>query len=384
MLKRFEVKNYKNFCENIVVDFSKVGGYQFSTECIANQMLGKILIYGRNATGKTNLGRAFLDITSNLSGIRYLRTQTGIYMNADSAEKTSEFKYVFQFGEKEVIYHYRKYSENQIYDEELYLNNQKIFYYNFQTKENDFNHLDLLDADKIVTDRYLQAEDGNEGKEEGELQTLSFLRWLINNTALHNDSVLLKMDDYIKRMTMLTVGSGEIIRPRRAYDSFFEALENNDTLKDFEDFLNAMGVACELVLKQLPDGQKELYFKHENLVPFYETASSGTIALMNLYRRLELGKGLTFLYIDEFDAFYHYEMSENVIKFFKAKYPECQVIMTTHNTNLMTNRLMRPDSLFILSRKGRITALCDATQRELREGHNLEKLYISGEFEKYE
>ena len=55
--------------------------------------------------------------------------------------------------------------------------------------------------------------------------------------------------------------------------------------------------------------------------------------------------------------------------------------MTSHNTNLMD---MRPDCLFILSRRGRLTALCDATERELREGHNLEKMYIGGEFDAYE
>ena len=44
--------------------------------------------------------------------------------------------------------------------------------------------------------------------------------------------------------------------------------------------------------------------------------------------------------------------------------------MTSHNTNLMTNRLMRPDCLFILSRTGTLTSLCNATERELREGHN--------------
>ena len=73
-----------------------------------------------------------------------------------------------------------------------------------------------------------------------------------------------------------------------------------------------------------------------------------------------------------------------MIQFFKKKYPKCQMIMTSHNTNLMTNRIMRPDCLFILSRYGTLTALCNATERELREGHNLEKMYISGEFEKYE
>ena len=77
-------------------------------------------------------------------------------------------------------------------------------------------------------------------------------------------------------------------------------------------------------------------------------------------------------------------MSENMIAFFKAKYPDSQIIMTTHNTNLMTNRIMRPDCLLILSTFGTLTPLCDATGRELREGHNLEKLYISGEFKDYE
>lgn len=88
--------------------------------------------------------------------------------------------------------------------------------------------------------------------------------------------------------------------------------------------------------------------------------------------------------MDEFDAFYHYEMSEKVIKYLCYKYPSCQIIMTTHNTNLMTNRLMRPDCLLILSRDGMLTALNNATLRELREGHNLEKMYISGEFDAYE
>lgn len=185
-------------------------------------------------------------------------------------------------------------------------------------------------------------------------------------------------------MSALTVSTCASYRPGRYYDSFYERLEDKEALTDFEAFLNAMGVECKLQLITLPDGRKELYFVHETPVPFGASASSGILALMNLYIQLMFWKEMSFLFIDEFDAFYHYEMSETVVKFFKKKYPNCQVVMTTHNTNLMTNRLMRPDCLFILSRDGRLTALCDATSRELREGHNLEKLYISGEFDKYE
>lgn len=69
-----------------------------------------------------------------------------------------------------------------------------------------------------------------------------------------------------------------------------------------ETFLNEMGVECKLILKKLPDGQRELYFLHDKLVPFYDTASSGTLTLVDLYKKL-IPKGVepSLLYLDEFD-----------------------------------------------------------------------------------
>ena len=145
-----------------------------------------------------------------------------------------------------------------------------------------------------------------------------------------------------------------------------------------------MGINCRLELKKLPDGQKELYFSHNKLIPFFENASSGTLALVNLYRRFLINSEPSFIYLDEFDAFYHYELSNKVLLLLKKRYPNCQLIMTTHNTNLMSNKILRPDSIFILAQNGRLTNLQNATNRELREGHNLEKMYISGEFDSYE
>lgn len=383
MLKKFTLKNYKNFKDEISIDFENIAGYQFSTDCITDGAISKMLIYGRNATGKTNLGKALIDIyTTMFGGRRYI--DTGIFLNADSIDEKATFLYKFRFKNNELVYRYARFSNQELKDEELIIDGTTIFSCDFENSKFDFKNLELIDAETANIDRYLQSMDVGD-EEEIQEPKLPFLRWLISNVALSNDSILIKLSNYVRRMIMVTAGNGMLRMPRRMNDSFYELLEDSNRLKDLEDFLNEMGIECKLILKKLPDGQRELYFWHEKLVPFYETASSGTLALVDLYRRL-IPKGWepSFIYLDEFDAFYHYEMAEKVINFFKRRYPECQIIMTSHNTNLMTNRLMRPDCLFILSRRGTLTALCNATERELREGHNLEKMYISGEFDRYE
>ncbi len=383
MLKKFTLKNYKNFKDEISIDFENTAGYHFSTDCITDGTISKMLIYGRNATGKTNLGKALTDICITVFDVRRY-ADTGVFLNADSIDETATFSYEFRFDNDELIYRYARFSNQELRNEELHINNKTIFSCDFENNKFDFKNLKYINAETANIDRYLQSVDiGNE--EELQEPKLPFLRWLISNVALNSDSILIKLANYTRRMLMITAGNTMLRTSRRMNDAFFELLEDSDRLKDLEDFLNEMGIECKLILQKLPDGQRELYFKHEKLVPFYETASSGTLALVDLYRRL-IPKNWepSFIYLDEFDAFYHYEMSEKVINFFKRRYPKCQIIMTSHNTNLMTNRLMRPDCFFILSRAGTLTALCNATERELREGHNLEKMYISGEFDKYE
>lgn len=365
MLKKFTVSNYKNFKDEISLDFSKIGEYSFNADCLSMR-----LIYGRNATGKTNFGRALLDIKILLYGM-FRNDENSVLINADSQD-TAKFIYEFQFGSDEVVYKYSRFANTELCDEELYVNGEAIFKCDFKNSKFDFQGLSIISAETVNTKRYLNKDEmDNE-------YVLPFLRWLINNTAFSDDSVLIQLSKYVRKMDMITVGHDLLYSNR----NFLENLKNPVYLHNFEDFLNLMGIECKLVLKELPDGQVELYFAHNKLVPFYSTASSGTLALTSLYQKIVSNPSL--IYIDDFAAFYHYEMAEKLICYFKDKYPECQFIMTSHNTNLMTNKIMRPDCLFILSSRGTLTALCDATERELREGHNLEKMYIRGEFEKYE
>lgn len=394
MLKQFEIRNYKNFRDSVTIDFSKVGGYKYNEDCISNRLISKMIIYGRNATGKTNLGKALMDISYTLSVSRVMYREDGAYLNADNHDKYAKYMYTFQFGNDELIYEYNKSSKYRLYDEKLILNGVECFYYNFETKDSRFENLKSIEAETAIVERFTGARDNSEEEEDDddvvvdEQLSLSFLGWLINNTALPFNSVLLKLHAYVSDMVMLNPINQQfmIMRYRNVYKQFFQLLAEDDALNDFEKFLNTLGVKCKLKIAKLPDDRYQLYFKHNKLIPFVENASSGTLAITDIYRRFVMGRmrTTTLMLLDEFDAFYNYEMSEKLIMFLKEKSPNSQIIFTTHNTNLMNNRLMRPDCIFILSQEEKLTALCDATPRELREGHNLEKMYISGEFCEYE
>ena len=294
MLKRFTVSNFKNFKDEISLDFSKIGEYSFNADCLSIR-----LIYGRNATGKTNFGRGLLDIKSLLCGM-----QSSGLINEDGAAK---FKYEFQFGNDEVVYKYSRFANTELCDEELYINGEAIFKFDFKNSKFDFQGLSIISAKTVNTNRYLNKDEmDNE-------YVLPFLRWLINNTAFSDDSVLIQLFEYVRKMDMITVGHDLLYSNR----NFFENLKNPAYLHNFEDFLNLMGIECKLVLQKLPDGQVELYFSQNKLVPFYSTASSGTLALTSLYQKIV--PNLSLIYLDDFAAFYHYEMAEKLISFFKTK-----------------------------------------------------------------
>lgn len=215
MLKKFTVSNYKNFKDEISLDFSKIGEYSFNMDSLSMR-----LIYGRNATGKTNFGRALLNIKSLLCGM-----QSSGLINEDGAAK---FKYEFKFGNDEVTYKYSRFANTELCDEELYINGEAIFKFDFKNSKFGFQGLSIIGAETVNTNRYLNKDEMDNG------YVLPFLRWLINNTAFSDDSVLIQLFEYVRKMDMITVGNDLFY----SYRNFLENLKNQVHLQNFEDFLN--------------------------------------------------------------------------------------------------------------------------------------------------
>lgn len=369
MLKLFEVSGFKNFKHTLSFDFSDVRDYKFNQECITNNLLGKIIVYGKNSVGKTNLGLAIFDIVSHLSSNNVSPGLYNYYHNADfnillDDNRAAVFHYVFSFKNDIIDYYYTKDEDRSLIFEEVKINDKILYNYNY------FNKTGNLDALKRLSPTL----------NLNMIDVESILKYVVSNTILPDDHPLRRMIKFVSNMLWFrSLDENRYIGYMTQCKDYYDFMFNDNNLREFEELLHAAGVERDLIALKDHDGKKRLYFKANDPLPFFSVASSGTKALYTFFYWYRMASNVSLMFIDEFDAYYHYELSETIVKILE-KMDNVQVILTSHNTNLLSNRIMRPDCFFILTQKG-LTSFANATDRELREGHNLEKLYMSGEFD---
>lgn len=364
MLKRFEVSGFKNFKNNIVLDFSDVHDYKFNSQCITDNILSKIIIYGKNSMGKTNIGLALFDIVSHLTTKNVTPNLYDYYINSELKNADAEFRYIFQFSDNIIDYMYKKNSKRTIVYEKLVLNGRQVFEYDYPNKRGNLDGLN--DIAPTLNWAYNDVD--------------SILKYVMNNTVLDKEHPLSRMIEFVSNMLWFrNLEQNRYIGYKNKSDNYYEFIFEDGTLKEFEDFLHTAGIDKNLIINTGVDGIKRLYFDGITPLPFFRVASNGTLALYTFFYWYKTAKNVSLMFIDEFDAYYHYELAETIVSIIE-KMNNTQVILTSHNTNLLSNKIMRPDCYFIIA-NNKITSFANATARELREGHNLEKLYMSGEFD---
>ncbi|MDQ0232146.1 AAA family ATPase [Metabacillus malikii] len=369
MLKKFTVTSYRVFDEPITLDFSKVRDYKFNEECINDGLISKAIMYGKNAVGKTNLGNALIDIRYTVLANEKRQSGSVGFLNANNKNGFARFEYTFLINNKEITYIYEKKSVVELRYESLSIDNNLLYDFNFESQNGNLDNL----------------------KKYKELQHLNFdewdnqiplLRYILANSKLHELMILKDLNNYIRGIAVLRP-SDNIVKfrgPEIIDKGIVHTIINKDLVEDFERFLNECGLNIKLKVDITPDGEKKLYFDYSRPIEFVKNASSGTKALTSMYLIVKNLNKIKFLFIDEFDANFHYELSVGMLQALKRQ-KDCQILVTTHNTDLMNNKFMRPDC-YLLMLNDKITSVADATLRELRQGHNLEKLYQSGEFSK--
>ena len=127
MIKTFKVKGFKNFKDELIFDFTS-GNYEYNTDAIQDNLVKDSLIYGDNASGKSNLGLALMDIVSHLTD-KHIREEEydKHYLNLDSdVDYSGIWIYFFSFDKDELIYRYKKSSFLRLVEEIVLINGTTV------------------------------------------------------------------------------------------------------------------------------------------------------------------------------------------------------------------------------------------------------------------
>lgn len=372
MLKRFSVKNFKAFEDKVTLDLSSIGNYEFNKECISNDVCKTALLYGKNASGKSSLCFALFDIVEVLTDKYVCHDVYKPYKHILHQDAPTEFEYEFKFDTDEVFYKYSKSDQSTLISEELIINQKQIFSYK---------------KDLVAQDIAVNLEGAETLKVSPDKLNISLCRFIKNNALLKNNlenSIFQKFFEFVENMLMIWSfdQSCFIGYKNSPKDNLVKKIIENRNSEKLQQFFLEAGFTDKLTYKKNSLGEYNLFIQYDDkCLDFNDAASNGMKALLLIYyyleNKLNQDKRPSFVCIDNFDAFFSFELSYFIVN--QLKDCNTQALLTTYNTCNFSNDLLRPDCYFLCS-KNKIVDANNATDKELRRGHNLEKLYLGGAF----
>ena len=367
MLKKFEVQNFMGFKDNFVFDLTTNKKYAYNSEMVEKGTIKKALIFGSNSSGKSNLCSALMDITFHIVDKEKIMIPSNIYLNANNNVPYAIFKYHFQFGKKRVVYEYAKKSCLELCYEKLYINEDQVLEYNYFDYTHNFINLP-----------------GTENLNKIQLQQqLSMIKYIYSNTVQDEKSDIKQLVEFVNGMLYFKslLDGNRYMGYRLGSDDLASLILSKNKLSDFQSFLRDMCLNYNLVPMRNIAGFPAIGIKFSSgkIVEFSQVISSGTKTLWLFYCWLLEFSNLKFLIIDEFDAYYHYDLSFKILKLVN-RHENLQSVLTTHTTFLMRKEVTRPDCCFIIKDSSKISPICKLTNKEIRDSNNIEKMYRDGEF----
>lgn len=364
MLVKFAVARYRGFAERIEWDLSNPANYEFNPHVIKNGIIKNGILYGPNGSGKTNFSLALFDIVNHLSQ-KWKKSDYYVnFLYAGISDGVVDFEYEFRFDQTTVRYTYSKNEQGVLVAEALYVDKQRVF--NREKNVCNIGSRQFPMTPEVIKD--LGANANN----------VSIVNFLLSSYPLTQDHYLIRLKQFVDSMLWFrSLDVREFIGLETSSTQLDQYIISNNLLDDFADFLEK--VSGQKFCFATPDPGEQVIFCRiqEHVIPFQVIASTGTRALQLLFFWMQKISQASFVFIDEFDAFYHFRLAFEVCK--RLFQLDCQVFTSSHNTYLMTNDLLRPDCNFILQ-NNQIKPLNECTDKELRFGHNIEKIYRADAF----
>lgn len=434
MLIRFKVSNYKSINEEVTLNLtpSNVRRHKFH---ILNKdsdfpVLRGALIYGANASGKSNLCEA-INMVATL--IQY---EDQVPITPFDARKPTKFEYEFFVQGKAYAYGF-EYFSGEVTEEWFYLIK------NDSDEELIFNYGADTDYKLAVNSQIQSSLD-----EESNLY-LKFLfrsrdknKLFLPQTVKNDDEDLSVFTDKLKPFFFWFLSQTEIVSPDASYTEFEDDIVNNEKMKEFySTFLKAFDTGIsDIKLSQhvFDDLDESIRVKISQLIEenahlkgktswsaviatyagrlnitvnkdgktqqidevvyqnscthsgkkffTYPELSDGTRRLIDiipaLYQTIYQEK--VFI-IDEIDRSIHPIIIKILLEFFYNEKitPNGQLIVTTHDTGVMEQEFLRKDEIWFVQKEHDGSSLLyalDEYANDLRSDKSLIKDYLNGRY----
>lgn len=391
MLLEFAISNYKSFTEEVVFKMTpaaKIHDLEYSVlKWKKIKALSSAVIYGPNASGKTNLIGAIEVLKSivirghirnveiNEGSLNFAKTQLELIPNIKSeSDKPVSFKIKFVKNNEVVEYYLAicigKYADEKakrkIFREKLTINDKLIFERNEKLEIGDIK----------VIDSYLVKEFDPKASEslaksnlnEQELFLTSMFKAVYSNVLVSSiiewfekDLVIIYSADKLRTRPIL----GENIKKGNVYVN----TSLNNAMKEFGLTGNI------LAFSQKEDGKEpeslsiiEIGIDNNLVIPSDMFESFGTIRFMNIFPIVFSAlKNGQIVVIDEFDASIHPMALMSLVNVFhndEINKKGAQLIFNTHNPIFLNRNLFRRDEIKFVERDedtsiGRLYSLAD-------------------------
>jgi energy-coupling factor transporter ATP-binding protein EcfA2 len=375
MLIKLELENFLSFKELTTFDFAATKYEILESQNQIDDILKGALFIGPNASGKSNALRAIRLLLSLMYGDKEVNLSE--YHCVFSMEQDVKIKYYFQIKNSIIVYEIKHNIENNMLTELLQCDVDRIIINRIGTEG-------IFELDKKICKSDLS-------------NNKIFLRGLDLGDAFSNDDLFKEFINFLSNsyyfdMILQTAAGKGLDTIRKTY---METKYKDDLNAFFEEYNLGFNVEYSessqgegvLVKATDTDGNPitDFFWKRTGFpIPIYwKKESLGNkilFTIMSLIFLVAQRGGM--LILDEFSSGLHNRLEELIIRYFMKNSNHAQLFLTSHDSNLISNYIMRPDQIYIVEFKdNRGSVIKRVSDYRPREAQNLEKMYLSGVFE---
>lgn len=427
MLVNFRIENYKSFKEftEFSMQATKLKNLKESNSFDINNisLLKSAVVYGANASGKSNLLNAMKDMKKIILSSLNLQKEykhKPFLLNTDTEEKPTIFE--LEFIIEKILYRYGFEIRKDATILEEWLHQKKMEPRAKETVLFKRVKQDITISAKFKEGKSLESKTREDAlflsvvaEFNGEV-SLSIIEWVENFMILFslNDNefkfisyLALDYTDMQKNIINFINSSDVGISTLTTKESSFDELtkislnENGLDSKLTKKFSKALKKSIEEIEgkkieeKDIPKKiqTQHMMYNKENKFQTYKTfdldmESAGTQRLLSfsgpILMTLDMGRVLV---IDELDNSLHPDLVKAIIKLFNSKETNpknAQLIFTTHDTNLLDQSLFRRDQIWFTEKDiygaTDLYSLVEYGKGKTRDDLALEKNYLDGKF----